>query len=148
MFIKKPYRVAIIDDSQTICAKLLHDLRPMKEIEPISFTDPLAALEQIRDQQIHVVISDINMPELYGDQLLRECMAMKMGISVYMMTAAESFMLVDRCMKVGARGFLQKPINPDEIRLIVKEAVTHLDRWNEVINVIVANHKNDSDEAS
>ena len=148
MFIKKPYKVAVIDDSSTICTKVLHDLKPMKEIEPIAFMDPAVALEEIRKQQIRIVICDINMPEMYGDQLLRECMAMKMGISVYMLTASESFMMVDRCMMVGARGFLHKPTKTNELRMIIKEAVTHLDRWNEVINAIVSNHKNAGHEAS
>ena len=141
MFIKKPYKIAVIDDSKTVCSKMMLDLQSVEGIEPIFFTDPIAALEQIRLQRIRIVISDIYMPEMNGDIVLRECMALKMGISVFIMSTIDSFMLAGRCMMLGARGFLHKPIIQEELHCVIKDAVTNLDRWNAAIKNIVEHNQ-------
>ena len=133
MFIEKPYKIALIDDDPLILSLLNQIISKEKDVVILSFQNPQEALEAIRSEKIRLVFVDINMPQMFGDDLLRECVRMKQGIQVYVVTGSGSLMIVERCLNVGARDVLPKPLHIPELQAAVKEGIEHLDRWNERI---------------
>lgn len=130
MLIEKPYKIAIIDDEPMLLDIMERILRRHPNVRTRSFNSPLEALKAIRDEKIHIVFVDINMPEMFGDDLLRECMNMKQGIQVYVVTGTESVTIANRCLNAGARGVIFKPFDHKELTDATSEAIRFLDKWN------------------
>jgi CheY-like chemotaxis protein len=133
MFIEKPYKIALIDDDPLILALMNQVISREKDVRVLSFQNPKEALEEIKNQKIRLVFVDINMPQMFGDDLLRECMKLKQGIQVFVVTGAESMIIAERCFAVGARDLLRKPVHIPDLQAAVQEGIQHLDRWNERI---------------
>ena len=134
MFIEKPYKVALIDDDPLILALMHQVISREPNLRSVSFQNPAEALEAIRDQKIRLVFVDINMPQMFGDDLLRECMNMQQGTQVYVVTGAESLTIYERCFQMGARDVLRKPLQIGDMQTALREGTEHLERWNDRIN--------------
>ena len=63
--------VVIVDDDKTQLM-LLELLLNQIGIEPVKFTNPIKAYEHIKSHKVDVLISDYNMPEANGIELIRE----------------------------------------------------------------------------
>ncbi len=133
MFIEKPYKIALIDDDPLILSLMQQVISKEGDVKILPFQNPQEGLEAIRNQKIRLVFVDINMPQMFGDDLLRECVSMKLGIQVYVVTGSGSLMILERCFNVGARDVLPKPLNVPDLQEAVREGIQHLDRWNERI---------------
>lgn len=133
MHIEKPYRMALIDDDPVLLDIMERVLRKQTNVLIRSFTSPKEALRAIHDEKIRIVFVDINMPEMFGDDVLKACIAMKQGIQVYIITGTDSVLLADRCLNSGARTVLFKPIDHLELTASVNEAIQFLDKWNRLV---------------
>jgi len=79
------------------------------------------ALEILRRERIHLVISDINMPDMNGIMFLREISRRFPSTNVIMITAyggVESYL---EAMNLGALEYLHKPLRLDELRSVMKK---------------------------
>lgn len=140
MFIEKPYRIALIDDDPLILSLMHQVVSKEKDVHAMPFQNPQEALDAIRNQKIRLVFVDINMPQMFGDDLLRECMSMKQGIQVYVVTGTGSLIIVERCFNVGARDVLPKPLHIPDLQAALREGIHHLERWNERISRSARKH--------
>ncbi len=130
MLIPKPYKVAIIDDSATVrgSLKAICDMHP--SFEAHAFDNPGDGLRFIEAEKVRLVLTDINMPGMYGDDVLRHCMALKLGIQVYMVTGADSLTVSDRCMNIGSRGIIPKSMLQEGCRQALRDTERFLENWN------------------
>jgi DNA-binding NarL/FixJ family response regulator len=128
-----PYKVAILDDDHFHRKVLERFCEALPWIKVYSFANPTEALDVIRQERIPIVLVDINMPGMYGDDVLRHCMSLKQGIQVYVITGAENMVIADRCLDLGARIVIRKPVTQEAIEEALMDARVHLDRSNETI---------------
>lgn len=84
------------------------------------------ALEKIREMKPHVVLSDINMPEMNGLELLRRVSEEEGHIQFVVFTGREDLGAPISALKLGASDYLRKPLNIEELNLSLKRA---FDRW-------------------
>lgn len=133
MIAAAPYKVAILDDDP-FHRKLLEKLcEGVPGFRTFSFESPDEALDAIRRESIRIVLVDINMPGMFGDDVLRHCMALKQGIQAYVITGAETMLIADRCLNLGARIIIRKPVSQDAITQALTDARVHLDRCHETL---------------
>ena len=79
-------------------------------------------LELLEKSSIHVVISDFRMPGLDGLRVVEEVKKINPSILVILITAFGDVDLAVNVMKAGAYDFLTKPIDLDEIEVILSRA--------------------------
>ena len=141
MIIEKPYKVAIIDDSTVMQKFLSEACRQVPNFEPHCFTDAHDALKFIEREKVRIVFIDINMPSMFGDDVLRKCIQLKLGIQAYVITGADSLTIADRCMNVGARGIIPKPMLNEGFANALRESERFFKQWNETMRYFLK-HKN------
>lgn len=113
------FNVLIVDDSSTI-RKIIRRSIQQADLEidnVLEAGDGIEALDLLRQQKIHVVLTDINMPNMDGVQLLSEMKSQEpwKNIAVLMITTeARADAVVDAAQK-GAVGYIKKPFTPVEI---------------------------------
>ncbi|HPO49108.1 MAG TPA: sigma-54 dependent transcriptional regulator, partial [Spirochaetota bacterium] len=82
------------------------------------------ALKIIKKEDIDLVITDLKMPNLDGDALMKTILKEYKNIPVIMLTGHGTVETAVRAMRDGAYDFLTKPLNLDKLSLIVKRAIS------------------------
>lgn len=93
------------------------------------------ALERIRDAAPDMVITDLMMPGMSGVDLLKKIRADYTEVIVILVTAFGTVENAVEAMKAGAYDYITKPVNMDELRLIVSRGLEHLDLREQVRNL-------------
>jgi two-component system NtrC family response regulator len=93
------------------------------------------ALARILEGPPDLVITDLMMPGVSGVDLLKKIRAGYPEIIVILVTAFGTVENAVEAMKAGAYDYITKPVNMDELRLIVSRGLEHLDLREEVRNL-------------
>jgi len=81
------------------------------------------ALEILNHREVGVIVLDIRLPGRTGISILREIREKKPLIQSIIITAYPSSDLTAEALKLGALDYLVKPIIPDDLEKLVREAV-------------------------
>ena len=112
--------VLIVDDSAAI-RKILQRVLGQASV-PISQVfeagDGCAALEILKKHPVGLILSDINMPNMDGMQLLSQVRAVDdwKSIPFVVITTEGSHTRVMEAVQLGASGYVRKPFTPDQIK--------------------------------
>jgi DNA-binding NtrC family response regulator len=80
-----------------------------------------AALEELVGGSFDLAILDMRMPGMDGLELLARMREFGIGVPAMIVTAYSDVPHAVKAMKLGAIDFLQKPLQPEELRRIVTE---------------------------
>ena len=114
--------ILVIDDEKNI----REGLGAAFEIEGYSVrlaSDGREGLEQIAKGDIDLVITDLRMDGVSGEEVLRQVTAKNPGVPVIVLTGHGSIDSAVEAMRNGAYDFLTKPLNLDQLSMIVKRAL-------------------------
>jgi DNA-binding NtrC family response regulator len=120
------HRLLIVDDEPRMC-QVLSLLAGRWGYEVQTANNGKEALEKLEDYPAELVLSDLKMPIMTGDELLREIRARSPETSVVMMTAHATVRSAVDAMKAGAYDYIMKPFDNDELRMVIKRALEHRD---------------------
>ena len=81
------------------------------------------ALQAARAQSFDVVLTDLKMPDLNGIELLSELQREQPGLCVILMTAHGTIDSAVDAMRKGAFDYLTKPVEKDELLLVLRRAM-------------------------
>ena len=123
-------QVVFVDDEPSALAALRRRLRPYRVQWDIAYIqDPMHALELAQTSCVDVVVADLHMPSLRGDELLERFRILSPS-TLRILSSAE----VDLDVVLRASGpvhrFLSKPCGADEIEATIRSAAeirAHLD---------------------
>jgi DNA-binding NtrC family response regulator len=116
-------KIAVIDDHEDSLEILREALSPAYEVQ--TFSDPVDALTKIKSGPFSAVITDVMMPKLNGIDLMRSILDGSPDLPVILITAFGTLDAAANTIKSGAFDYLSKPLNLNEIRLVVSNAVSH-----------------------
>jgi phosphoserine phosphatase RsbU/P len=110
--------ILVVDDSASYRLLLSRPLRQWG-YQVFEANDGQEALDLLKQEHIHLVISDWEMPELNGPQLCHTIRHANLSWYVYfiLVTARTTAADLIAGMEAGADDFLTKPINPQELRV-------------------------------
>ncbi|MGB0909919.1 MAG: response regulator, partial [Nitrospirales bacterium] len=81
-------------------------------------------LEKIRSDQPDCLVTDLNMPEMEGQDLIAAVRAEGIPIPIIVNTADVQESTRKQCMELGATAFFNKPLKPDSVLASINEALT------------------------
>ena len=84
----------------------------------------LEALKIIANNDVDLVITDLKMPEMTGEELLKQITASYKNIPVIILTGHGTIETAVQMMHDGAYDFMTKPLNLDHLFLIIKRALS------------------------
>ena len=116
---KHEQRVLIVDDDP-IVLKSLGKMLEMNDYTVSCAADGKTALEMIERNGHDVVLSDINMPEMNGFELLEKVKERSPDSAFVIITGYGTIEDAVSAMKMGAYDFVTKPINDEEILTQIK----------------------------
>ncbi len=86
-----------------------------------------AAVEAVRTRPVDIVITDLRMPDLSGQEVLVRVKELQPDVAVVVLTAHGTVPGAVGAMKAGASDYLTKPVDLDELDLIVARVLERRD---------------------
>ncbi len=134
---KPPYKILVVDDEPDLEPLMLQRMRRPVRAGQYQFVfagNGLEALEKLReDDDIDMVISDINMPEMDGLTLLQQIPKIDPHIRAVIVSAYGDMDNIRTAMNRGAFDFVTKPIDFKDLRVTIDRTLRHLEEWREVL---------------
>ena len=117
----------IVDDSLTMRSVIKKTVQ-MSGFEAEKYLEAgsgAEAIEVLKEQKVDLVLSDINMPQMSGIEMLKKVKAdpKTASIPVVMISTEGSEERILEAVKSGASGYLKKPFQPEEIRVLMEKAL-------------------------
>ncbi|MDZ7761849.1 MAG: sigma-54 dependent transcriptional regulator [Desulfovermiculus sp.] len=117
-----PAHILVIDDEQNYLL-LLETLLAEEGYSVTTLQDPELALEYLVESDVDVIITDMKMPKVTGQDILEHIKKKYPYIPVLIMTAYGSIDGAVQAMRCGAFDYIAKPFSNDELLLSVHKAV-------------------------
>jgi DNA-binding NtrC family response regulator len=124
------YKIMIVDDDKLLQNSLKNVLSEKYDTLVVGKGED--ALELLRRNAVDLVLLDVRLPGQDGIETLKQIKALKRDLLVIMMTAYEDVKTVINAMKMGAYDYLVKPLEIEELDLIVEKALETLKLKKEV----------------
>jgi two-component system response regulator HydG len=94
-----------------------------KGLRVFSANDGEEALDTLRKEEIHLVLTDLKMPRMDGVELLKVAKTIRPEVEVILITGYGTVDTAVTAMKDGAYDYIQKPFKPQEILKLVRKAI-------------------------
>lgn len=114
--------IFIVDDKETIGKVITIYLQA--DYDCRFFDNPIRAIETLMTGELpDLIISDIRMPEMQGDEFLEYIKSNEMlrDIPVVMLSSEDSTSERIRLLDEGAEDYIIKPFNPMELKVRIKK---------------------------
>lgn len=111
-------RILFVEDSPTMRRIIANSLQRLGFSDIIEAENGVDALNKLEGQKIDLVITDWNMPEMNGADLVKTLRSMpEYGeIPIVMITTRGMKDDVMTAMKLGVNGYVIKPFTPDVLK--------------------------------
>jgi len=111
-------RILVVDDEENACIALSKILAH-EGYEVASAGNGYEALNYLRGNEVDLIITDINMPEMDGLAFLRDLNRSHPASNVIMITAYGEVESYIEAMNLGAFEYINKPVKVDELKKII-----------------------------
>jgi two-component system response regulator HydG len=131
--------ILIVDDEEVVRDSLVHWFTE-EGYEVEAAADASDALAKLAGREFDLLIADIRMPGMDGIELLEKMRAEQLDTSVIVMTGYASVETAVRALKHGAFDYITKPFDPDDLSVVVRNALEQhrLKRENRVLREQIA----------
>ena len=130
-------KILVVDDEPDLELLLRQKFRRKvrrREIELVFASNGVEALDKLNEQDdIDMVLSDINMPEMDGLTLLSQINSLDLDLRAVIVTAYGDMENIRTAMNRGAFDFLTKPINFDDLETTIDKTIRHLEVMREAL---------------
>lgn len=116
-------RILIVDDQDDVRDFLYYTLIALQKYEVLTAESGAEGLERISNQKFDLVITDQQMPEMSGLQMLDILKGRGQHIPAILATGKGSEETAVSAFRLGVLDYLIKPIEPDELEASVEKAL-------------------------
>ncbi len=134
---EQPYKILVVDDEPDLEPLMLQRMRRAIRAGRYAFvfaSNGVEALERLNeDEDIDMVLSDINMPQMDGLTLLEQIPKVDPNIRSVIISAYGDMKNIRTAMNRGAFDFVTKPIDFKDLQVTIDRTVRHMVEWREAL---------------
>ncbi|MCB1142596.1 MAG: response regulator [Leptospiraceae bacterium] len=113
--------ILLVDDDPLILSTLQKILNS-ENIPSIGYTDPLKALDSLREYKHSVVICDLFMPQMGGEEFLKIALEIQPYAILLILSGHQDVSSATRLIRKGAYDYLIKPLDPKDLIFYVSRS--------------------------
>jgi two-component system chemotaxis response regulator CheY len=116
-------KVLVIDDSETMRMFIFFQLiKMLPGVQLMDAENGLDAIEKLKQQDVDLILTDMNMPELDGAGVIRTVrQVFKKDTPIIIITSRGEHLEREKGLALGANGYLTKPLDILEFRKKILE---------------------------
>ncbi|HTJ46177.1 MAG TPA: sigma-54 dependent transcriptional regulator, partial [Kofleriaceae bacterium] len=127
-------RVLVVDDDPVMCNMVVTGLAK-RGFQAEAVTAGAEAFERLRAEDYDVVVTDLNMRGMNGNELCARIVADRPDVPVIVITAFGRMESAIDALRAGAHDFLPKPFAIDHLVMSIERAVKHRRLREEVVRL-------------
>jgi len=114
-------RILIVDDSAMLRDMLIYALEEGGYKDIAFATNGLEGLQKAKKEQFDLIISDVNMPQMNGLEMIKEIRKIPnySKTPILVLTTERGKEMKEQGKEAGATGWIVKPFVPDQLLKIV-----------------------------
>ena len=117
-----PARILVVDDEEAVAIVLARALRG-EGYDVTLAANGQAALDRLGEAEFQLLLTDVYMPALRGDELMVRALERDPELAVMLVTAIDDTGCAIECLKRGAYDFLLKPFDLDDVLVRIAKAL-------------------------
>ena len=119
-------KVLIVDDSELI-RTILEDTLTDAGYDVCSVESGKDALGLVEDKHYDLLMTDLNMPQMDGLEFISEVRKIpgRRFLPIVVLSSEEKQKKFVECVKAGASGYLEKPLDEEQIRSIMQTIIPY-----------------------
>ena len=117
-------KILIVDDETAHC-QMLEAVLKVEKYATQRAQDGQSAIEAVKERFYDLILMDIRMNRVGGIEALEKIKEISPDIPIIMMTAYGSVDTAVQAMRSGAYDYLTKPLDIDELKILVAKALRH-----------------------
>ena len=123
--------ILVVDDEKNIRSGLAEAIS-LEGYDVIEAENGKIAWEKMNTNNVDLLLTDLRMPEMTGEELIRKVRASYPKLPIIVLTGHGTIENAVEIMKYGAIDFYTKPIDPDKLLLVIKKSIknTQLEEQN------------------
>lgn len=124
------YNILLVDDEPLICRGLSQLLASSGlNIDQLFIAHSgYEAMDYIRMEEVDLLITDIQMGEMSGIELMHQAKMAKPSVQSIVVSAYETFQYAQLAMRLGAKDYLIKPLNSSHFLDTVRNVLLKMDK--------------------
>ena len=108
-------KICLVDDSKFQIQQITKIIKKLgHEVE--SYSNAVNALENLKANTYDCLITDLYMPELNGEELIKKVKVLHPNMNIIVVSATFQDSEETKCLELGVKSCLVKPISLDMIR--------------------------------
>src|SRR5690606_11601523 len=115
-------KVLLIEDDKTF-SRILEGFLGKNKFTVDTAQDGKTGLKKFQEGHWDLVLLDYRLPDVNGLELLAELKKTSPSLPVIIMTSFSDIRTAVKAIKSGAFEYITKPVNPDELLLVMKNAL-------------------------
>lgn len=129
-------QTVFVEDDPAQAALISHLLQNhvVGDVEIKTFIDSRQAAEHIDHNWVDVLVTDLDMPEFNGLQLIERARRQNSWTQSLLMTSASTASAVVDAGDLGATDYLLKPVDPQLLIRLVHQSLDRLERWQQALS--------------
>ncbi len=125
MAVRHHIKVLVVDDDPQV-GKTVGKILQENNYQVETFTDPRASLEAVRKAPFDIGLIDIKMPDISGVELVERIKGEDDRVALLVMTAYPDVQSAAETMRLGARDYITKPFNEEQLLSAVERIAQEL----------------------
>lgn len=115
-------RALVIDDDKVTLDLFSFELRS-EGFEVTTAESGKAGLEFVRENEFEVILTDLNLPDINGIEMVRLSKEIAPQTEIIVVTGFDSTEKAVEAIRVGARDYIVKPVDFEKLLVVIKNAV-------------------------
>ncbi|MCF7958485.1 MAG: response regulator [Phycisphaerae bacterium] len=115
---KTIHKIFFVDDEPMV-RKAVDIILSREGYRVTTFSSPQNCINSLKSKKCHLLITDVNMPDMNGIDLLTQAKSIAPLLPVLVVTGYADIPLAVRAVKAGADNFIEKPLDKDTLLPLV-----------------------------
>ncbi|MEZ5540317.1 MAG: response regulator [Pseudomonadales bacterium] len=116
-------KMLIVDDSTVMQRKIQRSITLEQVTDFLTASNGVEAVEVFKREMPELVTMDLTMPEMDGVECVQHLVALKPDVMILVISSLSDKATTIQAMKNGAKGFLTKPFDDDQINTALEELI-------------------------
>ncbi|HRF88324.1 MAG: response regulator [Cellvibrionales bacterium] len=116
-------KMLIVDDSTVMQRKIQRSITLEQVSDFFTASNGVEAVEVFKREMPELVTMDLTMPEMDGVECVQHLVAIKPDVLILVISSLSDKATTIQAMKNGAKGFLTKPFDDEQINAALEELI-------------------------
>ena len=128
----KGYRIIAVDDEEGIVDSLSIFLK-RSGYDFVGITDPLEAIERVKNEHFDLMILDFSMSPIHGDKVVEEIRKFNKDLYILLLTGHKDLAPpLETIRRLDIQGYCEKSNKFDQLLLLIESGIKSISQMNEI----------------